>query len=67
MYAVKITVEFLGFELAQYVGKRGESKKSLDKVEGWKKRESAEKYIAKAVCFDEMFGYEGREYEIVTL
>ena len=66
-YAIKVTYNLLGFTFTDYIGRRGEHKKTLDKVEGWKKRSTAEQHVQHAVRFDEFSGFEGRTYEIITL
>lgn len=68
-YAIKITEVFLGIPMVRYQGARGEMKKSLDKVEGWKKRETAEKYIENHESFDVFTGriFGERNYEIIEI
>ena len=43
MYAVKISHAKIPFVV--FAGRRGEKKSRLEKVEGWKKHESAENFI----------------------
>lgn len=64
-YAVKITATFNGKEMSAYAGLCGKSSFNIKKIEGWKKRESAEKYIAVAKQTDKYA--DKRTYEIITL
>ena len=64
-YAVKIYFVFKNVVLVRYAGKRTASCR-LWRIEGWKRRETAEKYIQKAIAEDKSEGYK-RVYEIITL
>ena len=47
MFAVKWTMYHTdGRMISMYIGRRGERKSRLEKVEGWKTIKSAEKYLA---------------------
>ena len=67
-YAVKITTGFLGIPMTKFAGLRSGCKSRKDKVDGWKKKSSAEKYIEKHQMFDSMFGdMLDKEYEIIVI
>ena len=60
-YAVKIYFVFKNVVLVRYAGKRTASCR-LWRIEGWKRRETAEKYIQKAIADAGFRGCAGLEY-----
>ena len=68
-YAVKVTGKFLDVEFVEYVGNRGERKRILSKIEGWKRKSTAERWIENQERM-EVFGLERlckKNYEIIAL
>ena len=65
-YAVKITATLRGVSLSEYAGARGEKSYDLNKIDGWKRKISAEKFIDE---HKRMFGFGDSdiEYEIISL
>lgn len=52
MFAIKWTMASTdGRSVTMYIGRRGERKSRLEKVEGWKTIKSAEKYLADKEMF----------------
>ena len=64
MFKVKVTYKskVTGRDLVTYVGQRGETKRDQNKVVGWAKKSSAEKYLEGKNYYQ---AYDGVECEII--
>lgn len=69
MYAVKITMmsRWTKKMMTAYAGRRGEIDYDLSRIEGWKKKSSAENYVSQAVLEREDNSYGIVCYDVIEL